>query len=801
MNATFETVLMYGMFIGSYIGVPLLLWAAFRWAYRWFAGAGRPIESFLPQPAPRPNRTARWVESLLLGVLATMTMLATSEAAQMLQNGWEPTDQQRDRVLLMSAVHAAAVGVAMLLCWWRTGAAIVWLVVWYVASAISGESGMFLARAQEAVGDVNECPVIIELGDLTDGADILANGVYLGQSPVHTTFGALKELPVWESAPLDRNEDGYESSTWSEHPIHANPRISSSDSDKVRIFFRTELDGNDVGRNHGSSGGGGTFQSNKWYPATLALDAGFEKRDAAFRRIVNYARLRDYDVGADWEATVTSYGPALRFKLLELAEHEPDLLRLLDQMAAREYGLAEVKSAAEAWQKFQNIAAQADERDSYSTESPAGRAVEQLAKLIDVHTVADAAVARLRSLGWAQVGDCWNRVRFEVPQFGTLPRWKHKRLQLYASDIALVHLVHRLDQQFDEKMPYDDNILEERLIPELARYHSYYEISDWWSPYLGGNLAARLSNSGIYASDAPTHVPFTNNYEASRRLQELSKLDDPVAKRWRAEHRAELLHHAEEICRRLRHHDGISDVDFVFNDDPQLPNSLAVQVWPFFRDAIRRSVSSGDRRDAISEQWKYLLRIEPNTTAEMYVEAWQVGSKELQFDHNWHDMIHKIPTSKRRQVLEQLVAKSTERMQKLTGQRQINMKYEIDRLKRELENANRPERPGAGIIDRLSGYVTDQGSRIQVMTGAFHLDRDQPYVQSLVESSDDREKTWAIEAIRLFPTKKNRERLNLLAKDANETIRESARQLANELDEIAAKPPEPRQRKVRQKAE
>lgn len=798
MNATAQLVLSYAMIIGSYIGVPLLLWAAFRWSYRWFAGGGRPIESFLPHPAPRPSRTARWAESLLLGALGGMALLATSEAVQLLQNGWEPTDQQRDRVLLILAAHAAAVGVAMLLCWWRTVAAIMWLVAWHVTLLFGGEVGLFAAtRDIKAEGDIDQCPVIIDLGDQTDHVDILANGVYLGQSPIHTTIGALQALPAWESAPLDRNEDGYEPSTWSQHPLHVSPRPGSGESDKLRVFFRTELDGTDVGRNRGSSGGGGTFQGRSWYPATLSLDVQFKKREAVFRRIIDHARLRYYEVGPDWETTVASYGPALRNMLLDLAEHEPQLLGLLDRMAAREYALDDVKSAAEAWQKFQTIAAQANEQSSYATDSPAGRAVEQLAKLVDAHTVADAAVTRLRSLGWAQVGDHWNRSRFGVPQFGTRPGWKPKRLQLQPSDFALAHLVHRLDRRLDAEMPYDDNVLEDRLIPELARYHTYYEISDFWSSYLGGNLAARLSNSGIYASDAPRHVPFVQNYEASERLQQLSKLDDPVAKRWRAEHSRDLLQHAEEICRQLRRHGGSSELEFVFLDDPHLPNSLAVQVWPFFRDAIRRGANAGDSHEPTAEQWRYLLRIEPNTTAQMYVDAWLVGRKEPHFDHGWHELIPKIPSDKRQQVLEQLVAKTSERMDQLKGQRQTNMKHELERLQRDLAKANRPQRAGEEIIDRISGHPSDVGTQIAIMTDAFKADRDQPYVQSLAESSDEREQRWAVAAVRLFPTQKNRERLNLLIKHVHENVRDSATQLAKELDEIAAKVPEPRQRKVR----
>lgn len=192
-----------------------------------------------------------------------------------------------------------------------------------------------------------------------------------------------------------------------------------------------------------------------------------------------------------------------------------------------------------------------------------------------------------------------------------------------------------------------------------------------------------------------------------------------------------------------------------------------------------------------------MLRIEPNTTAQMYVDAWLVGRKEPHFDHGWHELIPKIPSDKRQQVLEQLVAKTSERMDQLKGQRQTNMKHELERLQRDLAKANRPQRAGEEIIDRISGHPSDVGTQIAIMTDAFKADRDQPYVQSLAESSDEREQRWAVAAVRLFPTQKNRERLNLLIKHVHENVRDSATQLAKELDEIAAKVPEPRQRKVR----
>lgn len=354
----------------GYIVLLLLLVAALSALARKLTGVKR-VRGFLPEPAPRPNGIARGTEAALLVTLGIGVLGWTTAWA----SGFDLSSWQNLRSDLIGINNAIVVAVAscvllsglLALCW-RTGPALVLGVVGLCAFGFvcNGNNLATLIHDNRPMPTEADCPLEMLTGDNTVGADVWVNGVYFGQTPVKTTLAEVLKVPEWRDKKL--NGQGRTIPGWLHlqlrWDIHDWDDFSKRQEKQRNLFVRFSLNGEPMEFGGGSSGPTCSLdkRSRKWNTSAWEVSHAFPNYNADVKRLVTWLQLHDYRLDDEWLAALESHGDPGWQTFRKAAKNDPQCQAVFDQIVDRKFHLDQVRTADEAWNALERIAAEADQQ-------------------------------------------------------------------------------------------------------------------------------------------------------------------------------------------------------------------------------------------------------------------------------------------------------------------------------------------------------------------------------------------------------------------------------------------------------
>jgi hypothetical protein len=761
----------------------------------------------LPANPPRPRRTARTTEAL---VLALMGLTIIGIGGTDYHNGGnllrlhaiQPAQAWAQVGVALAAVAIGAVAVGFVLLG-RTSLGVLVMAGGLCAYGLmlNGPGRPVRQLAGEAKKDPGS--EIFELNihktNLV-GADLWVNDVHLGKTPVRMTFDEFfAKVPYWPEPP-----EGYEEGAFSvSMPEHESSHVWKRTYQRLVAFeplnpkFGMELDSHRPGPYYarlehageeGLSPGPPGF-----HPSVLLVE--FPQRQDRLDHLLDQARLADYEVVPEWFQTMETYGDDSWIALRDAAEAEaePQFSAVFDAWATWRYSLDSVVDAQSAWEAFERIQAEVDADGSYVTPSMVSRAVELIAPELNPERL----VAQAEELFARERGHCYAVWGLQVarqtgasrPSEGS-DRWSFSDQELPARGYVVAHAVWLLDQRLDAEAPDAPNIVEERIVPRLIQksYPFRYSIREeeplGMAVALGGPEIERFLLRQDWSKTPapfPSQEPFfdiAHRVRANPWLYFLAYLDGPVAAEFRVEHVERLL----QMARRINEggepfgsHWDRRHLNFLFQDLDRGERSLAFQFWPQYRERAR---TWGDWE--LSALLHYLVRMEPLSTAEMYVECLKEALRDPDAWGSWLEPLAELPEGKRAEVFGALTSAAqeghfsdVEESERLIGR----LRYEADP-----QNHERLR-----ILDSLRAGDGDYKPE-NIANWLEHTEPTHPLVVALAEQDDPELRLLVMGALRAHPTPENRAILARLLNDANEKVRRAAQNVQDELEDLAATP-------------
>ena len=215
---------------------------------------------------------------------------------------------------------------------------------------------------------------------------------------------------------------------------------------------------------------------------------------------IDQARLKRYEVSAEWCEAFQSYGRFGRDKIVKLIPTEPEIEKLLDALTRYRYGITNHLNHEEAWEVLTEICEEARHNQVYFSNastrnysalpnaafSAAGSAVKQLAPLLDPQQVADVLEA-------AVMNDQWPKPNFS----GGVPfPYYFSQSKDFSELKPIVHAAWEIDQALNLKAPDEYNVIERQVGDALFVKNpprcSPYGYRDLYSVFQGEKGAGRI---------------------------------------------------------------------------------------------------------------------------------------------------------------------------------------------------------------------------------------------------------------------------------------------------------------------
>jgi hypothetical protein len=807
------------------IVLPVLL-VAFLIFLRVF-GLARPFRpaQFCARSAKSGTWASRCSEALMLTCVGGLVFLFT--ATNRSTGGYLFTLDQLNpafaAVNLQLALGAGAgLLLSVLLClFWRNfaGVLVVSVVLVVYATFLNGPDEL-LERLGGADAMERQVSWTIQLGACdVDDAELWVNGVHLGSLPYTTTPDEFKaKVPFWAEPPDEMTNDedrlktphysprgtsGFDSS-WGQWAKIVMPGDSakhwdrdgedSQEAEASRSYYARIRFGDEWGYSRGKSGGGGGGRY-IYHTNTTISSVRFPQRERRLEMLLDRARLANYRPPDDWFDAIESFGEDAVIAMRRLSATEIQMEEILAQWAYRRYQLGQVADQASAWRTFETICAEADNQGFYSTVSIAGKAVELLCPRLNPETLAKRAIKIIRSVN--SYG--WNHWYLGgKPHFGYADRARGLRtgarrttgawrgggpdsLPMHAYVVA--HAVWKMDEYLDTQDPQLENVIERKVVPAFLA-ENYDDI----------NLVMLTNAIGSEALDCyllrrdwradAKRIPWDHQFhvqgsEVNGWLYLLSILDSPGGESFRQEHAHRIREMADGVTARV---DAVEELAFLFVDLDKGEKSLACQYWPRFKTLSRRR-----KRDAIVMQYEYLLRMEPVSTADMYVEAFS----ELPGDYSRVSGAFKglkaLPDSKRELVTLALRRAVEEDSSHVTGWSGSDPHGARDFLLRDL-NAVVSKRMLAERVLKDLHLAMPNAKPEGVKDWLANAEPGHPLMPMLGQDADPALRVLVLDAIKTHPTPANREILQTLLKDDDEQVRGQAEDTGAALSALAELP-------------
>jgi len=521
---------------------------------------------------------------------------------------------------------------------WRTSAAAVLMVFWLAGTMwCMGNTPSSLAGLMGVSSDT-----IIVLYTVAPNSDyphmrLHVNGVLLGEAPVRMTMKEfLATVPQWTQPPDGLTEDdlrfGREQKgerPWIkfETPRYMTNRSGPERGKELSYYAQAELDG-EWGSGYGGGGGGGGGGRVLDYESSLSFK--FPKYDARVRQHIEQAAAAGVRVDAAWTSVAETFGnrgwQILREMIAKDARYQP----ILDQWARLHYSLPEPMTAADAGSALERVAAEAEAAGGYDTRSVAGAAVDLIVAHLDLDWLVRQANDALRSghggYSYSHTSDGFSTHR------GT-----DRNIRRPMRHYVLAQAVWRMNERLRAEDSTQPNRIQTEVLPTLV-----YSSGDDPEHNLALDTAIRLGWPGafdfLYRHDWARQVQwpdrgavnagFGTETSVSGWLLLLLNLEGPQARDFRTRHNYLPFGVADKVVRAEHASVDPDRLRFLFLDNDLGAESLAVKYWPQFVQ-LTRAIQPDNGYWGLLSRVRYLARMEPNSTPEMYRQALAVTTGQV----------------------------------------------------------------------------------------------------------------------------------------------------------------------------
>ncbi len=656
-----------------------------------------------------------------------------------------------------------------------------------------------------------------------EGAELYVNGVHLGTLPCEIGYDEFHQrVPFWEDEPNELKRGNMRSwlhvpaywhpagsrifhdyPPWAEIAVPNHPPKWNQSPESLKAvgkastyYARVKL-GDEWGYwqiHDGSGSVGGQYGRRT---TVVPLGFLFPARQERIETLLDLARLNDYSPDEQWFETIETCRSDGWIAVRQVMDEEPRMSEVLDGWAAWKYDLDAATDSASAWEVFERIRAEANQRQYYMTSDIAGRAVELLAPRLNPDRLVRLTRNVIRSTrlyswdGWQMNG----RLQFGMSYSPRGLRAGADYITGYSAggrgderlspgDYAVAHAVWMLDEALDARDDIQPNIVERELVPAfIARNYDNVTLLRI-AARIGGPAIERYLLRQDWQADLED-LPWKERLrpavggEVNGWLYLLANLRSPVGRQFRQKNQHALLEMADRLTQHITAFSWERGLDFLFLDLDHGSTSLAMRYWPRFKEVTAR-----ETHYALSPQFEYLVRMEPLSTVEMYVQCWkEFRGDEPEFQQALR-VFEKmpIPYSKRRAIYDGLVEYIRKDISNVTAAVPTRQDRR-DRLISYLTSSLVPITDEARAEDLLaelragSSKYTPENVAEWLANGApMH-----PLVGMLADAGEPSLRLLVMGALREHPTPANRVILQKLLHDDNEQVRQAAQAVAAEL--------------------
>lgn len=635
-------------------------------------------------------------------------------------------------------------------------------------------------------------------------AELWLNGVYVGETPATLTRRQIKDIPVWDKPPLDLDPREQWLTSIHRSPSSTyttNPRDSAwnevsiyFDEDKHefrKYFARVRY----AGQWLWSSGGHG---SNDRYEMRIELA---DKQQWPGERLIDQARTNNYCVNSDWLAAFDTLDNTGWQRLAKLIEHEPEFAQIVDQWTAWKYGIDRVHTPDEAWALFEQICQEADQSGQYYTNTMAGRAVELLTPKLDAEKLiclAEKLIAQQKGLTYAVSSPAFGKMHFGYrrpelfkPAVGPLPGGatayssgspNERDMRVY----VVAHAIWTLDQHLDAKDDQTPNLVEQRVPRALLTWHFRDENALQLANAIGGcpELDRYLLRQDWRLSGTELHREYANqlHFHAGSSINKwlylLANLNSPAGFAFRQQHRREIMEMADNYLKASQQ-DELPD--FLFMDLDLGPKSLAAEYWSRLISVVR-----DDQR--LETQFSYLVRMEPVSVPDMYVQAWRQHVGDGFSFRSAIQKLSSLPLARQQEVVSALRSEAQRSAENINDRAKNDSR---SYLLRELDDCllRGTHYKAEQIMTDLTGKQSPE-MRKAIPEWLTMNEPDHAVVALLADSTDPTLRILVMGALRNHPSPAHRAILTRLLADPDPHVRAAAKQVRADLDQLLATPPQ-----------
>ena len=209
------------------------------------------------------------------------------------------------------------------------------------------------------------------------------------------------------------------------------------------------------------------------------------------------------------------------------------------------------------------VANEAEKQKYYSSDSPAGRAVDLVIPYLDVKRLVEQAEQRINAFGsltpsWTvSHGTVDGQAYFAMDARGVGGMnevFTPNAYKIRPRDAVLIQVVWKLDELLDSKDDSQDNLIEQRLTPAVLRLNptGHRNNIDAIAEVLGGSVYEQYVLRHNWREQDPTDYFARQNVggvEVNRWLLSAASMDSEAGRVFRREHSSKVLEMTEQIVR------------------------------------------------------------------------------------------------------------------------------------------------------------------------------------------------------------------------------------------------------------
>ncbi len=625
-----------------------------------------------------------------------------------------------------------------------------------------------------------------ELENSNEPVELFINDVSLGYTPVKIASQDLyNKVPALNQEEVNayyKREDGGCRSVyleWYKYGMHNGVYRKSYSQ---MCFFKIKVNGEFVEdyriRHNGLPG----YQVRYDYQYNILLNPREKWRRERDKkdRLLNYARLNDYQVEPQWFDEISSLGNSAILDDNWKYKDAQKFSQMYDQKAKETYGIGQ-KDPEEI---FQKICRQLDAKGRFHTRQIEARALDfvhdklRFKPLLKKYKKAISGYDR-PYYSYSK-GHRWGEVYYEfdhTPRENTLHHYFYTD-QYPASMSAVGYVLSLWDKKFDIENNEEDNLIEEALSPLLIYRHSHdvYALEQFggesYAKYLERQFRRHnwvVAMSGHHAGSASYKYGEMYN----RYFESLINSQTETGKRFRAGNQMR----SEQLAKRIitSTHNMNKDVPgFIFYDDKK----IAIRLWETYLLAVQSSNQIQHEKSRLLME--YLAKCEDKATDRMYLQAWnnicyqfKYGYLNVNYYMRDHSMEHRL-----------LVARHFwNQMQECHFDKEDQEEI-LSKITIELASCSDPNALSEFMdLEKSEKYVDHLWSFVNSDAAINH-----PFVEVLAGHPNPEMRESVLDIIERYPVKKYRNLLDELLNDSDEKVRKRASEVRDYLQQIKNMP-------------